>query len=124
MKSMYLIPVLCTLNLVGILCIFADQKEGDTKAKTKPIAVTIESLGYDPKKLDIHVGDSVVWTNKSRTTHSATSDDDGKAFDTGDIKPDKSSEPEKFEKEGEFKYHCNVHGKAMSGIISVMPAEK
>ena len=53
------------------------------------------------------------------TKHTATSDDDGKTFDTGEIEPGKSSKPVKFEKEGEFKYHCKVHGKTMSGTIIV-----
>ena len=44
----------------------------------------MKSLSYDPKKLEIHTGDSVLWTNKARTTHTVTSDDDGKTFDSGD----------------------------------------
>ena len=31
------------------------------------------------------------WTNKAFTNHTATSEDDGKAFDTGEIKPGESS---------------------------------
>jgi plastocyanin len=102
----------------------ADEKTGDKKSEAKPITVTMKSLSYDPKKLEVHVGDSVVWTNKARTTHTAMSDDEGKTFDTGDVEPGKSSKPVKFEKEGEFKYHCKVHGKAMSGTIVVKAAEK
>ena len=51
-------------------------------------------------------------------------DDDGKTFDTGEVEPEKSSKPVKFEKEGEFKYHCKVHGKTMSGTIVVKAVEK
>jgi plastocyanin len=47
-------------------------------------------------------------------------DDDGKAFDIGEIKPNESSRPVKFDKKGEFKYHCKIHG--MSGTIVVKPA--
>ena len=39
--------------------------------------------------------------------------------DTGQIKPGESSSPVTFDKEGEFKYHCKIHGKTMSGTIVV-----
>ena len=61
---------------------------------------------------------------QARTKHSATSDDDGKTFDTGDIEPGKSSKAVEFEKPGEFKYHCKVHGKTMSGTIVVKAKAK
>jgi xanthine dehydrogenase YagR molybdenum-binding subunit len=48
------------------------------------------NLSYDPKKLEVRAGDSVVWTNKARTEHTATSDDEGKTFDTGEIEPGQS----------------------------------
>jgi plastocyanin len=102
----------------------ADAKTGDKKSEAKPMTVTIQSLSYDPKKLEVHTGDSVIWTNKARTTHTATSDDEGKTFDTDEIEAGKTSKPVKFRKEGEFKYHCEVHGKVMSGTIVVNAAEK
>ena len=42
-------------------------------------------------------------------------------FDTGEIKPNESSSAVKFDKEGEFKYHCKIHGKTMSGMVIVKP---
>ena len=81
--------------------------------------VTINTQSYVPDKLQVQVGDSVVWTNQSRTPHTATSDDRGETFDTGEIRPGKSSKPVKFETAGEFHYHCQASGKAMSGTIIV-----
>jgi plastocyanin len=119
MKHTTLLLLGCTLS-VGIMPgLFADEKSDDKKADAKPITVTMKSLSYDPKKLEVHVGDSVVWTNGSLTAHSAISDDDVKTFDTGDVEPGNTSKPVKFDKEGEFKYHCKVHGKSMSGTIVV-----
>jgi plastocyanin len=100
-----------------MLFCLAGEKESDKKSE--PISVNIKSLSYDPKKLEIKVGDSVVWTNKARTKHTATSDDEGKTFGTGDVEPEKSSKAIKFKKEGEFNYHCKVHGKSMSGTLVV-----
>ncbi len=115
MKSTYIFPIVGALGLAGLLAGAADE----TKSTGKPNTVTMKSLSYDPKTLEVHVGDSVVWTNSARTKHTATSDDDGKTFDTGEIEPGKSSTPVKLEKEGEFKYHCKVHGKSMNGTIVV-----
>ena len=100
------------------------EKSGAKKSEAKTITVTMKSLSYDPKRLEIRVGDSVVWTNGSRTTHTAISDDDGKTFDSGEVEPGKTSKPVKFDKEGEFKYHCKVHGKTMSGTIVVKAVQK
>ena len=119
MKYACMILVAGVLIVSGISGLAADEKTAD-----KPITVTMKSLSYDPKKLEVHVGDSVVWTNESRAKHTATSNDDGKTFDTDEIEPGKSSKPVKFEKEGEFKYHCKVHGKTMSGTIAVKAVEK
>lgn len=93
-------------------------------ADMQATTVTIKSLSFDPKKLEVHVGDSVSWTNEARTAHTATSEDDGKTFDTGNVEPGQSSKPIKFEKEGEFKYHCKVHGRVMSGTVVVKAAAK
>ena len=71
---------------------------------------------------EVPVGGSIVWTNKAFTNHTATSEDDGKAFDTGEIKPGESSSPVEFDKQGEFQYHCKIHGKTMSGVVVVKPA--
>jgi plastocyanin len=87
-----------------------------------PISVVMKSISYDPKSVEVPVGGSIVWTNKAFTNHTATSEDDGKTFDTGEIKPNESSSPVKFDKEGEFTYHCKIHGKTMSGLVVVKPA--
>jgi plastocyanin len=118
----YLLPIVCALTLVCLA--LAEEKSDDKKSDAGAITVKMKSLSFDPKKLEIHVGDSVVWTNEARNAHTATSDDDGKTFDTGEVEAGKSSKPIKFEKDGEFKYHCTVHGKTMSGTIVVAAAEK
>jgi plastocyanin len=124
MNREYLFPAFCLFALACFLGIPAGETKGDAKPEVEPITVTMKSLSYDPKKLEVHVGDSVVWTNKSRTAHTATSDDEGKAFDTKEIEPGNTSKPVKFEKAGEFKYHCKVHGKTMSGTVVVKAVEK
>jgi len=124
MKCIFLV---CAAVLAGVLtCLAGDKadKPGNKKTGSKMVTVTMRSLSYDPKKLEIRVGDSVKWNNKAFAAHTATSDDDGKTFDTGNVEPDTSSSPVQFTKAGEFKYHCLVHGKTMNGTIVVKAAEK
>ena len=89
--------------------------------KSKQISVDMKSISYDPNIVNASVGDSIVWTNKAFSNHTATSEDEG-SFDTGEVKPGESSSPVKFDKEGEFQYHCKIHGKTMSGTVVVKPA--
>ena len=89
-----------------------------TSTAAETITVKMKSLSYDPKQIEAHVGDTVAWTNNAFSKHTATSDD-GKTFDTGEIKPDEASKAVKLERPGEFKYHCKIHGTSMSGTIVV-----
>jgi plastocyanin len=100
----------------------AEQNDGTKQSDAKPTSVEMKSISYDPKSVEVPVGGSIVWTNKAFTKHTATSEDDGKTFDTGEIKPNESSSSVKFDKEGEFKYHCTIHGKTMSGTVVVKPS--
>ena len=100
----------------------AEEKDGTKQSEPKPTSVEMKSISYDPKSVEVPVGGLIVWTNKAFTNHTATSEDDGKTFDTGEIKPNESSSPVKFDKEGEFTYHCKIHGKTMSGLVVVKPA--
>jgi plastocyanin len=124
MKYAYLFTAACVLILVGSPRGSAAEQNGDNPSEAKAITVTVKSLSFDPKKLEVHVGDAVVWTNQARTKHTAISDDDGKTFDTDEIAPGQSSKPVKFEREGEFRYHCKVHGKTMSGTVVVKAKAK
>lgn len=80
-------------------------------------SVEMKSISFSPKQLEIKAGDEVEWLNVSYTDHSATSD--SKIFDTGSVAPKKASIPVVFKEAGTFPYHCRVHGKSMSGVISV-----
>jgi plastocyanin len=85
--------------------------------------VQMKSISYDPKILEIKPGDTVQWDNKSFTEHSATSYENEKSnskFDTGLIQPQKASEIVQFHEVGTFLYHCQVHGKTMTGKIIVI----
>ena len=112
-----------SLAFIFAVSVAWSAEENETKqSDAKPISVEMKSISYDPKSVEVPVGGSIVWTNKAFTNHTATSEDDGKTFDTGEIKPNESSSPVKFDKEGEFQYHCKIHGKTMSGTVVVKPS--
>ena len=76
------------------------------------------------ESLHIHAGDSVIWVNKDKMPHTATSTDaSAQEFDTGFIQPGMESEPVLFLKESGpngFPYECDVHDAViMKGVVVV-----
>jgi plastocyanin len=100
--------------LIVSLSFLASAQNHSTKT------VTMKSISFDPKVLQVKIGDSVEWENKSHTEHSATADENS-AFDTGLVAPNNKSKKINFDKPGTYKYHCSIHGKSMSGEITVAP---
>ncbi len=97
--------LLLTLLLIGS-CFAADQ------------TVTMKSLSFDPKLLQIKAGDNVEWVNKSHTTHSAVFKDEA-SLNSGDVAPTKTSRKVMFSKPGRYPYHCKIHGETMSATVEV-----
>lgn len=80
--------------------------------------IKMQSISYDPKKIEAKIGDKIEWQNVAHTEHSATSDENG-VFDTGMVQPNAKSKLITLEKAGSYSYHCSVHGKTMHGQIEV-----
>ena len=86
--------------------------------------VEMKSISFDPKVLEVKVGDDVEWKNVSYTDHSATSESvpaGASAFDTGQIAPRKTSKSIRFAAPGVYFYRCSIHGRTMSGKIEAKP---
>jgi plastocyanin len=100
-----------------------DKKDKDTGKKHE---VIMEDNKFKPEKIIIEVGDTIVWVNKGKTTHAASSDEGVKKdfeFDTEDIDAGKMSKPIKFSKEGVIRYSC-FHHAGMTGEITVKAKKK
>ena len=121
MTSARQLAVGLSLVFFGISVAWSAEENDGTESDAKQTTVEMKSISYNPKSVEVPVGGSIVWTNKAFSNHTATSED-GKTFDTGEIKPGASSSPVKFDKEGKFTYHCTIHGKTMSGTVVVKPA--
>ena len=72
---------------------------------------------YSPDVKPINVGDKVLWTNKTQTKHTVTSDPGSVSFDSGDLGPGGQFEW-RFTAAGTYTYHCTRHPK-MVGRIEV-----
>ena len=80
--------------------------------------VVMKSLSYEPKTIEVRVGDTIQWTNKAQTKHSATFKDHSE-LNTKLVLPGSSSAKIPFAKAGTYPYECDVHGSAMSGEVVV-----
>jgi plastocyanin len=69
--------------------------------------VTMKNIKFNPSKVTIKKGQTVVWTNNDTVGHDVTSDG-FKSGDPGGIEPGKTFQ-HKFPKQGTFKYQCSVH---------------
>lgn len=69
------------------------------------VAVDINHFAYHPKTLDISKGTTVVFSNSSATTHTATR---AGSFNTGHIRAGHSVSV-RFTRKGVYAYHCEIH---------------
>ena len=94
--------------------------------------VKITDKGFVPDKIELTVGQKVVWENATLKEHTVTArgkapgepgqeEKDKPLFDSGPIKPGANWE-HAFTKEGTYEYACRMD-KTMAGTIVVKPAK-
>jgi plastocyanin len=117
MKSIagWLIAAGVGVGSVSILQGGAGALPDETAAAVR--SVTMEDYAFKPQSLELFVGDSMTWVNQGNQLHTATSDDNGKTFDTGKVLPHEKSKLFKFEKAGTYKYHCTLHPKMVGELV-------
>ena len=85
-----------------------------------------EQLRFDPPRLEVDAGSTVVFANVGGKPHTLTADDSPPTFDTGVVPP--GAEGGKFAgasatftvgKPGTYAFHCEVHPAAMKGELVV-----
>jgi plastocyanin len=84
-------------------------------AEGKTHAVRIEGMQFVPERLEVALGDTVVWTNKDFLPHSVTARQ--ARVESGDLAPNRSW---RFvaRKKGEIPYICRLHP-VMKGVLVV-----
>ena len=90
---------------------------GKARANGQVRQIAVSAFAFAPDKLQITVGDTVVWINEDLAPHTATSDDGD--WDTGQIEKGQTAR-QVFEKPGTFSYFCAFHPH-MTGRIVVLP---
>lgn len=77
-------------------------------------AIDVNDNTFDPSSTTVPNGTTVTWTWKGANQHSVTFDDG-----TTSVKQTSGSYQRTFTTAGTYRYHCLVHGNAMSGTINV-----
>ena len=87
-----------------IVCVIGPA--ADERSKPKTHTVTMENMRFQPERLTVARGDTIVWVNKDLVPHTATST--AGRFDSQVIQPEKSW---RFtvRKKGNFPYVCTLH---------------
>ena len=95
-----------TLAVAATLIMCGIGPTADARPKPKTHTVTMENMRFQPQRLTVAPGDTVVWVNKDLVPHTATSKAGG--FDSQVIPAEKSW---RFtvRKTGEFPYTCTFH---------------
>lgn len=70
-------------------------------------AVTIKGFAFDPKELDVKVGDTVTWTNEDGAAHTVKSPAD--AFEESADLGQGDTFSHTFDQAGTFDYICGIH---------------
>jgi LPXTG-motif cell wall-anchored protein len=103
----------------------AADEEKPRQAKQQPVAkaaasgsVTITDFEFTPATITVNEGDTVTWTNKGPTLHTATAEDG--SFDTGNLDKGESGSAT-FTSAGTISYICTPHP-FMTGEVVVRAA--
>jgi plastocyanin len=79
-------------------------------------------MSYSPPSIEIMAGDTVEWISRDdNDVHTVTHDDDPPSFRSDALNGGGKFE-HAFPIAGDFPYFCEVHGKAMSGVVKVKTA--
>lgn len=97
----------------------ANDDDGGEDDVADAYEVEIEDSAFAPADLTIQVGESITFTNKDSSVHTATAVHG--EFNTGSIEADESVTIT-FEEAGSFDYYCFFH-ESMTGTITVEAAD-
>ena len=108
MKMAYVLVMAVACGVVAA----ASAQQRDAKVRK----VTIKHLKYEPAKLTIKAGETVVWTNEDDNDHTVVSDEEDQ-FESENIGRGETFK-HTFKSKGKFAYHCRYHPR-MKGVITV-----
>jgi plastocyanin len=85
-----------------------------------PVTGTVQMIdnAYRPSRIELRVGDTLVWANDGSVPHTATARDG--SFDTGFVSPSTQAS-RRLSSPGTFAFFCTIHPE-MTGTLVVEPA--
>ena len=94
----------------------APEAGADTsRAATATVSATVEDFSFQPGRLVVKPGTTVVWTNQGQVVHTVTAEDG--SFESGEIQPGARGSVT-FSRPGTYPYHCTPHP-FMEGVVEV-----
>jgi plastocyanin len=82
----------------------------------RTVAVELRGLKFNPARITIDAGTTVVWTNYDAAAHTVTAND--KSFDSGTMQPEGGTWQYTFNRPGTYNYFCAPHP-FMRGVVVV-----
>lgn len=103
--------VLCIAALAALACAATARPEGTRHE------IRMRGNSYSPRRLEVAVGDTVVWINGDIVRHDAVRDG---LFDTGELKAGERYSWVPADT-GTIRYECTIHER-MRGVLTVVRA--
>jgi plastocyanin len=94
----------------------SDEPLDAARLSRDTVRATMQQLAYEPARLEVAAGTTVVWTNDAPLAHTVTADD-GTSFDSGTIEPG-DRWAFRFTRPGTYDFHCTPHP-FMKGVVVV-----
>jgi plastocyanin len=79
------------------------------------VSARVEDFSFQPARLEVRPGATVVWSNQGQVIHTVTAEDG--SFDSGEIDPGAQGRIT-FSRPGTYRYHCTPHP-FMRGVVVV-----
>jgi plastocyanin len=84
-------------------------------AATAAASASVQDFSFQPARLVVKPGTTVVWTNQGQVVHTVTAEDG--SFESGEIQPG-GQRSITFSRPGRYAYHCTPHP-FMKGVVEV-----
>ena len=109
--------ILFAVILVAAVTAVAENTTSSDRvsSKDKVVDISMKNATYNPKSVEISVGDTVNWTNMDSIDHGV----EGSIFKSGIMPPGQSYEFQ-FTTPGVYNYKCPLHPADMTGTITVV----
>lgn len=106
------IILLRSLLILLALVVHFRPASADENTQPKTHLVAIKGFKFDPEKLEVEAGDTVVWTNEDIVPHTVTADRfKSKSMDQGE------GWSLKTKQKGDFPYLCKFHPSMKAELI-------